>query len=80
MTIVDENNVIFNALSKNGFKTVKNIKGTNKKRNKFYDQISYYKTSDLGFDWKELENKEDEDQNNIDSDHSPKLRTVFSLS
>lgn len=64
--IVDDNNVTYDALEKHGFKTVKNIKGSNKDRTKFYDQISYYKTSDLDFDWKESKKSKGKAKNNVD--------------
>jgi len=64
--IVDENNVTYDALAKHGFKTVKNIKGSNRDRTKFYDQISYYKTSDLDFNWNDSNVTSARDQNNTD--------------
>ncbi len=64
--IVDVNNVTYDALAKHGFKTVKNIKGSNRDRTKFYDQISYYKASDLNFDWNDSNEESSRDQNNTD--------------
>jgi len=64
--IVDNNNVTYDALEKHGFKTVKNIKGSNRDRTKFYDQISYYKASDLNFEWNESNEESTRDHNNTD--------------
>ncbi len=64
--IVDENNETYDALAKYGFNTIKNRKGSNKDRTKFYDQISYYKTSDLCFDLKDSTKSTKRDQNNWD--------------
>lgn len=64
--IVDENNVTYDALAKYGFKTIKNKKGSNRDRTKFYDQISYYKTSDLDFDWNDSNRETGRDHNNTD--------------
>ena len=64
--IVDENNVTYDALRKYGFKTIKNIRGSNRDRTKFYDQISYYKTSDLDFEWRDSNVETIRDHNNTD--------------
>ncbi|XMO88250.1 endonuclease/exonuclease/phosphatase family protein [Algibacter sp. AS12] len=64
--IVNENNVTYDALAKYGFETIKNRKGSNKDRTKFYDQISYYKTSNLDFDWKDSNRSTGKDHNNTD--------------
>ena len=64
--IVDDNNITYDALQKYGFKTIKNRKGSNRDRTKFYDQISYYKTSTLDFEWKESNVETIRDKNNTD--------------
>ncbi len=64
--IVDENNETYDALAKYGFKTIKNRKGSNRSRTKFYDQISYYKTASLDFEWSDSHEETSRDHNNID--------------